>query len=245
MGLLKQNALPLYYQVVSDLQDKINSGEFPANSMLPPEIELARKYEVSRNTVRHAIGILANDGLVTRIPGKGTFFLDRKKDFTKDQWVVSSIEDMLEVTKQTRVDLSPMKVLDKPPGFVLRDLELRKWNKVGYSQGLKYRGDKPISYIQIYLPYELGVQIDHKERGDRTVFLFLREKLGIDITRVDQYMTVESWGREDNKSLKVHVGDPKVVVKRIYFSEDHPVELTINHYRREEFSLFYRIFRGR
>ena len=61
--------------------------------MLTPEIELAREYEVSRNTLRHAISLLVKDGYLMRIRGKGTFVLDPREGLPWVQWVVPSIED--------------------------------------------------------------------------------------------------------------------------------------------------------
>jgi GntR family transcriptional regulator len=245
MELLKDSPLPLYFRVVTDLLNKLRSGELPPNSMITPEVDLAKQYGVSRNTVRHAISLLAKDGYLVRIPGKGTFVMNRREDLTRDQWVMSSIEDMLEITKQTRVEFGPMEILTKPPEFVLKDLRLKDWNKVCLFQGTKYRSDEPLSFLQVYLPYEIGVQVDEIERGERTVLLYIEEKLGVDITQVDQHMTVQSWSREDKPSFKMRVGDPKIVIKRVYFHEDQPVEVSLNHYPGNRFSLFYRILKGR
>lgn len=237
--------LPLYYRVVNDLLNKIKSGEIPENSMLTPEIELAREYGVSRNTIRHAIGLLARDGYVMRIPGKGTFVLNPIENLTRDQWAVSSIEDMLDDTKQTTADFEPMELLNEPPTFVLEDLKLKKWNKVCLFRGIKYRKKQQVSYLRVYLPYEIGIQIDASERGQKTHFLYMEEKLGIGITQVDQCMSVESATQEDCERLKCKVGDTLVVIKRIYFHEDQPVELSLNHFKGDRFSLFYRILKRR
>lgn len=237
----RDNALPLYYQLSNDLVEKIKSGDFPPNSMLPPEIELAQTYKISRNTVRHALSLLVQNGYLERIPGKGTFFLDRRGNLMRDQWVISSIEDMLELTKQSRVDYTSMMVLDHPPAFVMKDLELKKWNKVCYFEGVKYRDKDAVSYLRVYLPYEIGIQVRDKDRGQKTIFLYMEEKLGIEITRVDEYMSVDVWTSEDYRKLKSKVGDPKVIIKRIYFSEDRPIEVSVNHYRSDNFSLFYSV----
>jgi DNA-binding GntR family transcriptional regulator len=244
MPELSEN-LPLYYKVVSDLLNKIKSGEISENSMLTPEIDLAQEYRVSRNTIRHAIGLLARDGYLMRIPGKGTFVLNPTNNLTRNQWAVSSIEDMLEITKQSAVDFAPMDLLETPPPFVLEDLQLQKWNKVCLFRGKKYQKKQLVSFLEVYLPYEIGVQIDEKERGQSTHFLYIQEKLGIEISQVDQYMKIEQCTEEDSRTLKCKVGAPKVVIKRIYSSEGHPVELSMNHYQSDLFSWYYRILRTR
>jgi GntR family transcriptional regulator len=44
---------------------------------LPTEQELGDRYKVSRNTVRLALGLLTNEGIITSTPGRGTFVRDR------------------------------------------------------------------------------------------------------------------------------------------------------------------------
>lgn len=237
--------LPRYYKVLNDLLNKIKVGELPENSMLTPEIEMAKEYGVSRNTIRHAVGLLARDGYLMRIPGKGTFVLNPIANLTKNQWAVSSIEDMLEVTKLSSVSFDPMELIENPQPWLLDDLQLKKWNKVCLFKGRKYQHNKPLSYLQVYMPYEIGIRIDQEKRGGRTHFLYIEEELGIKIAQVKQYMTIEKFTKEDRKHFQCKLGEPKVVIKRIYFSEGHPVELSINHYSSNNFSLFLSVLRTR
>ncbi len=232
------DTLPLYYQILNDLLSKLKSGELPPNSMLPAELDLAKDYGVSRNTIRHAISLLTNDGYLVRIPGKGTFVLDRRQDLSPIQWVVSSVDEMLQWTKQTRIDYGPAELLEKIPSIVIRDLELNTWNRVWFFRGKKYRNNRHVSNIETYLPYEIGAQINHEERGHKTMFLYIEEKLGIDITRIDQHMTIESYTRKDHEEYKEGTRH-EVVIKRIFYSKHQPIELSFNYHPIDSFSLFY------
>ncbi|MCY9591024.1 GntR family transcriptional regulator [Paenibacillus chitinolyticus] len=64
---------PLYLTVYNELFKKIMSGVFPSNSQLPTEPELAKMFDVSRMTLRQALALLQDDGLVKSIHGKGNF----------------------------------------------------------------------------------------------------------------------------------------------------------------------------
>lgn len=140
--------------------------------MLTPEVKLAQEYKVSRNTIRHAISQLAKEGYWGRIPGKETFFLKRNGELTREKWLVSSVEVLFEATILTEVEFEAMELLDKPPTFTLRDLRLKKRNKVCYFVGIKYWEKEAISYLQVFLPYEIGVHINEKELGQGTIFLY-------------------------------------------------------------------------
>lgn len=63
----------LYSQVMEKIRQKIITGEYPTNSKLPNEFELSKQFNVSRVTLRKAISGLAEDGLIEKIHGVGTF----------------------------------------------------------------------------------------------------------------------------------------------------------------------------
>lgn len=60
-------------QMVEILIEKINDGTYPPNCKLPSENDLAEEFNVSRTTIRGAMGILAGRGLIIRRHGNGTF----------------------------------------------------------------------------------------------------------------------------------------------------------------------------
>jgi GntR family transcriptional regulator len=64
---------PLYVQLANILREMIKSGELPPRAPVPSESYLQQQHEVSRGTVRSAIGILRDEGLVITIGGRGTF----------------------------------------------------------------------------------------------------------------------------------------------------------------------------
>ena len=68
----------LYKKVYSDLKVKIESGQLQPGSKLPGEEELRETYQVSVITIKRALQILANEKLIRRIPGKGSFVMSEK-----------------------------------------------------------------------------------------------------------------------------------------------------------------------
>lgn len=63
---------PKYQELAGAVRDKIRSGEYESLGLLPTEDALCRKYQVSRQTVRHALSVLADEGLIERRQGSGT-----------------------------------------------------------------------------------------------------------------------------------------------------------------------------
>jgi GntR family transcriptional regulator len=64
---------PLYVQLAEILRELLTSGALPPRSPLPSESYLQQEHGVSRGTVRMAVGILREEGLVITIGGRGTF----------------------------------------------------------------------------------------------------------------------------------------------------------------------------
>src|SRR5277367_3910888 len=62
-----------YEQLAAQLRDAIDSGRYPAGSKLPTIIEIAAETGLSPMTIRRAFRVLAGEGLVRIVPGRGTF----------------------------------------------------------------------------------------------------------------------------------------------------------------------------
>jgi DNA-binding GntR family transcriptional regulator len=63
-------------QILLILRRAIVSGELPVGAALPSENELRERYQLSRNTIREAVSVLVQEGMLDRIQGKGTFVID-------------------------------------------------------------------------------------------------------------------------------------------------------------------------
>jgi DNA-binding GntR family transcriptional regulator len=66
-------AVPPSRQIADVLRGRIGSGEYGPGSALPSILALAQEFRVTTNTVRKALRILKDEGLVESVPGYGTF----------------------------------------------------------------------------------------------------------------------------------------------------------------------------
>ena len=64
---------PKYRRIAEDLQNSIKEGKFSQSRALPTEYEIARQYEVSRQTVRQALSVLAEGGYIEKRQGSGSY----------------------------------------------------------------------------------------------------------------------------------------------------------------------------
>ncbi len=71
--VLNTSPVPKYYQLAEILRDQISEGLLNPGDQLPTEDTLSQDHNVSRGTVREAIRVLVQDGLIRREQGRGTF----------------------------------------------------------------------------------------------------------------------------------------------------------------------------
>jgi DNA-binding LacI/PurR family transcriptional regulator len=69
----KTDVQPFYRQIYNYLLEEISSGKLKIGDQVPSEKELGEKYQVSRITSKKALELLAEEGVISRFPGKGSF----------------------------------------------------------------------------------------------------------------------------------------------------------------------------
>ena len=93
----------IFQEITNQIIDLIKNGEWLPNSRIPVEMELARNFQVGRNSIREALKALELSGIITSSSGRGTYITDNAVqkirnnellDFLRDS---SSIKDMLEM----------------------------------------------------------------------------------------------------------------------------------------------------
>jgi GntR family transcriptional regulator len=69
---------PLYLQLAAILRRAIESGQLRPRDPVPSETYLMQEHGLSRDTVRHALEVLRQEGLVKTFVGRGTFVMPLK-----------------------------------------------------------------------------------------------------------------------------------------------------------------------
>ena len=81
----------LFWRIVESIENAIDTGEYPIGSRLPPERELAEKYNVSRPTIREAIIALEVREKVEVKLSSGVYVIDNK-NISKEKNIINSFE---------------------------------------------------------------------------------------------------------------------------------------------------------
>lgn len=146
----------------SELERRIVTGQYRAGSQLPNEVDLAASVNVSRTTLREAVGRLEAKGLVTREQGRGTYV--RARSGVRISMLLEanlSVSDMIRdmglepATKEVHVGI------EVPPEHVSAALGLREPAPLLVVHRLRTADGVPAVFSDDYLVIVPGLPTDH------------------------------------------------------------------------------------
>jgi len=221
---------PLYRLLASRLEQRIQGGDYPVGSQLPPEPALEQEFGVSRITVRQALGILKRRGLLTSKSGMGTVVRSGGAS-SKSMTVSGSIRDLLYYAAGTRY-ASLSRHLVVPPAPISRGLDLPPKSKVICFRGTRSRArGGPFGVEEVYIPEHLGHGLSNIRLGDRTLFSLLEEANDLKIAEVDQVITAVPASKGVARELNVAERAPLLKATRSYrLADGRTVEIAISFY---------------
>lgn len=149
----KNSPIPVYYQLKEAIKAKISDGTWKVGDCIASERELSETYEVSRMTIRQALGELVQEGILRREKGKGTFVCEPE---VKQQDVMSFTEIIKKTGKELKTEVLSMEYIDTPKKIkeVLNFPKLYKINRIRRVSG------EVIANEIIYIPKENSGELD-------------------------------------------------------------------------------------
>ena len=149
----EETGVPLYLQIRNLLRERIRLGEWSADEPMPTEEDLVAHFGVSRTTVRQAMSDLANEGLVVRRPGRGTFARQPLMVLRMQQWH-SLTKDIAQRGLAPSKKILCVERLKAGAEIADRAKELVEGDLL-HIQSIRYADDVPIIVLDQYYPYEL------------------------------------------------------------------------------------------
>ncbi|MEU8385194.1 GntR family transcriptional regulator [Streptosporangium sp. NPDC048865] len=227
----------LYQQVASDLRRTIYSGALGPGDQLPTEAELMLAHQVSRNTVRLALGELVNEGLVTRTPRRGTVVRERRPLLMHPQRELQPRrEETLEafawaVSREGRAPSQEIEVsIVQPAEEIASRLELSDEELAVVRRRLRFVDGQPYNTNDSYFPLALVADSEITRPGDivRGANKVL-EELGHRQVRVVDDIWARMPNSAETERLQLQLGTPVVVYIRVgYDEEDTPVRVAVS-----------------
>ncbi len=199
---------PLYQQLVDNVCAEVAEGRLKPGDRLPTEVEFSRLSGVSRITVRQALDILRQRGLVERFPGRGSFVSMR----AHTAWKIESVDDLIHLAGDIRTTYLEW-ALAPPPDEVATFLGAqRAWRM----RGVRSRGGILVHYIEVWVPVDLGDRLTRDDFAHGTVIALIEKKLGLTVRHALEQVSAGTADARLARRLRVRRGAP-VLVQDIKF----------------------------
>lgn len=177
---MNQRLLPRYIQFANQIQSHIQDGIFPVGSSLPAQRELAQQFGTTLMTIRKALGVLEEEGMIRTEHGVGTFVLDPQVQ--EDDFQLFSLSNEMKqqaaLIMETRIITAVSQHSHQPAN---QALNLPDGDLVGMIERVRLMDGVPFMTQRSYLPPHLAQLV---ERYDPTssLYEFLRQENGRAIT---------------------------------------------------------------
>ena len=223
-----------YLTIYHDLVEKTMEKYWADAEMLPSENNLAGMYDVSRETIRKALNLLAQDGYIQKVRGKGSVIISKNKFDFPVSGIVSFKEIAESLKMQTNTIVNELSIVEVDPKlqFTL-DIKVNEpvWKVV---RTREIAGEKVIldkDYFSTTL-----IPMLTKEICEDSIYAYLENELQLKISYARKEITVEEPTDEDRELLDLADHSNVVVIKsKVYLEDTRLFQYTESRHRPDKF----------
>jgi len=223
---------PKYVVVANRLRQQILEKEYQINDQLPQETAIAKTLNVSRITVRKALDILVEEGLIYRIQGSGTFVKDNQ---VGDGVTNKQSLDIFDFDKY-QVKLLNFGV-SKPDEKVMDQMNINQFDLTYEIERLIMDGNTPIAFQNIYMPVKIiqGMQMDSLMGS---IYDFIEKELDLNVESAIRTISSEISNNEMSAMLDIKAPEPLLTIEqRSFLNNGQIFEYAYTYIRSSKFSL--------
>lgn len=197
------------------------NGTHPIGELLPSEKDLINTYGVSRITAKRALDELAEEGLVRRERGRGTFVIggdQRDLVHTPIQANINALMSHLSVIGlETTVQVKQFEYLQANP-WVCEQLQLESGALIQKATRIRLYKNKPFSISISHVPEEIGRNYTEKDLYLKPMVNLIQNAAGASIQNVQQTITCTLADETTASMLEVNIGSPLLKLRRVFIT---------------------------
>lgn len=228
-------SVPLYKQVANQLRKEIIYNRYGERGRIGTHTELAERFSVSLITIRKAIEVLEQDGIVDVQQGKGTFvrysgLVDPLKNLTG----ISFLTDQLSV--QTEVSV-PVLELIRTPEWLPRDVRSVFGRNSLHVVRISSIQGTPVANTDMYLPAKFAGMFAKEEVERQTVYQIFQNKLGVKLGKGWQVIRAAGASGIVAQNLRIPENWPVLQIERkAYDADSNLIEYMILTYEASRYA---------
>ena len=227
MPVLKRGAIPLYHQLKAAILREIDGGRWRPGERMPTEDDLARRFRVSKITVRQALRDLAQIGVIRREQGRGTFLQGPPLE---------------EGPRISAVKLFSSRVLEHgivaAPPDIARRLGLEPDAAVFRLHRLRLADDRPMGVQTAYVPSALVPGIERIDFTGASLYEVLATSYGLYAASARETHQAVAMPEDVAPLLQTAVGAPALRAERLaLLGDERPLECVRSIMRGDRYTV--------
>lgn len=231
------NGVSIKYKVIyEELKEAIRKGQFMAGSFLPTEAQLMESYDVSRTTIRKAMALLQEEGLVRICQGRGSEVVEGKATVpSPENHILYEVKAMTEKFSLDGGKETSGSVVDviQADSKIAEALHVEPLTNVYRIQRLKYCKDVPYDYVISYVPCSVAPGLDRYSGEAFRLKRVMHEQYQIEFSQAEEFYYATAANFTKANFLRVQVGEPLMVVCHTAYGNGQIVEYTESFYRSD------------
>lgn len=211
----------IYEKIIESLKKEISSGSFP-DMRLPDERSMAENYKVSRSSIKRALDSMAEQGIIFKKRGSGTFV---NPLYLKQDSYINYTGKNLGITDSFKAEGKKpgIKVLSfdvvRPDEDLRNNLFLNKGEFVYSFKRLRFLGEIPFMIETGYIPIKLAPELSEQVASE-SIFNYVETELGKEVNK--NYLTISAVpsDKEGQDLLNLKENEPIGQMEGIFFLND-------------------------
>ncbi len=234
----KKNTKPRYVLLADELRQAVLRGDFADEGSFPTESVLCEKHGVSRFTVREALRLLTEEGLITRLRGSGTKVQPASARAGALHQPLSNVGEILQYAKDTRISFEPRGMSEIDPDIaehigVAVSGEWFAFRGIRRKQGRR----RPIALTDVWLHPDLADAVARFDDASPTLFAQIEVYSGRKVKRITQDIQAIAASEEVAEILGIEPSGPVLRILRAYFDKRNELyEISVNYHPGERFA---------
>ncbi|MGT2925569.1 GntR family transcriptional regulator [Streptococcus cuniculipharyngis] len=227
--------LPAYIQIRDKIKGDIDQGIWKIGSRLPSERDLAEQFSVSRMTLRQAITILVEEGIVERRVGSGTYVASQRvQERMRGTTSFTEIIKSQGKTPSTRL-ISYERIL--PNEQEVKHLNIPPNSYIIRMERVRYADDLPVVYEVASIPEKIAKQLDRQAVSEH----FFQSLIDAGFTVGKSQQTISAKVANSKVATDLHIAEGSAVLtlKQSSFLDDGTCfEYVRSQYVAERFEFY-------
>ena len=211
---LYRNHIPSYVNVYNSLYSDIINDVYLDNELLPSESILAEKYGVSRNTLRQALAILCEDGLIVKSQGKGTLVTKEKIQFDNNK--ISN--PMINLCTNNIDDIIIHYNFNPPTDIAKAKLGLNKSDIVLASTNIYKSQEIPLGYSFAQIPIKVFHELNVDSNDEESISNLINHKIFEVAARSKFSIKLILANEIESNYLGVNESTPLLLMESIFYN---------------------------